>query len=137
MPINTEALKDSLNGRKPKIKRPIPNREQQQQQLDAVNAHARTTISALTQTGIDRINDQVSNLDRSLTRYERDTARAMADRLRQSPLRIQQYLMQELQAEPQEALNFSVLIDDALEVPDLTTDFLAIAPISAAGALPM
>lgn len=95
MPINAEALKDSLNGRKPKIKRPIPNREQQQQQLDAVNAQTRTTISALTQTGIDRINGQVSNFDRSLTRYERDTARAMADRLRQSPLRIQQYLLQE------------------------------------------
>ncbi|QZZ18633.1 hypothetical protein J5X98_14175 [Leptothermofonsia sichuanensis E412] len=50
MPINTEALKDSVNGRQPKIKRLTPNRDQQQQQLDGVNTHFCTQIAALTQT---------------------------------------------------------------------------------------
>ncbi len=138
MPINTDALKHSVNGHSAsRPKRSTPNQEWQQEQLDDINTHSRQTISALAQSGVNTINTQVFDFDSKLTRFERETAKQMANRLRQSPLRIQQYLMQELEAEPQECQSFGAIIDDALEVPDLTSDFLAIAPSSIAGALPM
>lgn len=140
MPMNTDALKDSMNGKssdQPNLKRPTPNRDQQQQRLNQVNDATQSAIAALTQTGVHTINTQVFAFDSKLTRYERDTARAMADRLRQSPLRIQQYLMEELSLENTQGSDFSTLIDAALDVPDLTTDFLALAPASALGCLPM
>jgi hypothetical protein len=43
----------------------------------------------------------------------------------------------ELSGHPNQCADFAVLLDDALEVPDLTSSFLAIAPYTAAGALPM
>src|SRR5579883_48826 len=137
MPLNTEALKDSVNGHKPKAKRPHPNAEQQQQrlsELDQQNAHA---ITALAQTGVNTINAQVFAFDAKLTQFERSTAKVMADRLRQSQLRIQQYLVAELSGHPHQCADFAVLLDDALDVPDLTSSFLAIAPYTAAGALPL
>lgn len=140
MPMNTEALRNSMNDKSPELpnlKRPAPNRDQQQQRLDQVNEATQAGIAALAQTGVNTINAQVFAFDRKLTRYERDTARAMADRLRQSPLRIQQYLLEELRLENTAGSDFVTLIDDALEVPDLTTDFLQIAPATAFGALPM
>jgi len=140
MPMNTEALKNSMNGKSPELpnlKRPTPHRDQQQQRLDQVNEATQSAIAALAQAGVNTINAQVFAFDSKLSRYERDTARAMADRLRQSPLRIQQYLMQELTVENTAGSDFATLIDEVLEVPDLTTDFLAIAPSTALGALPL
>lgn len=140
MPMNTEALKNSMNGKSPELpnlKRPAPNREGQQQRLNQINEATQSAIAALAQTGVNTINAQVFAFDSKLSRYERDTARAMADRLRQSPLRIQQYLMEELTVENTAGSDFATLIDEVLEVPDLTTDFLAIAPSTAFGALPM
>ena len=140
MPINTDALKNSLNGKSPELpnlKRPSPNRDQQQQRLDQLNGATQSGIASLAQTGVNTINAQVFAFDSKLTRYERDTAHAMADRLRQSPLRIQQYLMEELSIENTPRADFTTLIDDALEVPDLSTDFLSIAASSALGCLPM
>ena len=137
MPINTNALKDSLNAHSPKAKRPQPNRDQQQQQLHQVNQTTATAITSLAQAGVNTINAQVFAFDSQLTRYERDTARSMAERLRQSPLRIQHYLMAELAEHTTPSPDFATLIAPALDVPDLTTDFLAIAPMSAAGALPL
>jgi hypothetical protein len=135
----TQEELQALNGCKstPKAKRPDPNQERQQEQLDDINAHSRQAISALAQSGVNTINTQVFDFDSKLTRFERDTAKAMAHRLRQSPLRIQQYLMEELEVKPQECQSFGVIIDDALEVPDLTSNFLAIVPSSIAGALPL
>lgn len=75
--------------------------------------------------------------DARLTQFERSTARVLADRLRQSQLRIQQYLVAELSEHPHQRTDLAVLLDDALEVPDLTSNFLAIAPYTAAGALPL
>jgi hypothetical protein len=138
--MNTEALKNSMNGKSPELpnlKRPTPHRDQQQQRLDQVNEATQSAIAALAQAGVNTINAQVFAFDSKLSRYERDTARAMADRLRQSPLRIQQYLMQELTVENTAGSDFATLIDEVLEVPDLTTDFLAIAPSTALGALPL
>ena len=140
MPINTDALKNSLNGKNhelPNLKRPSPNRDQQQQRLDQLNGATQSGIASLAQTGVNTINAQVFAFDSKLTRYERDTAHAMADRLRQSPVRIQQYLMAELSIENTPRSDFTTLIDDALEVPDLSTDFLSIAASSALGCLPM
>ena len=140
MPVNIEALKNSVNLKSPELptlKRPTPNRDQQQQRLEQVNEATQSAISSLAQTGINTINAQVFAFDSKLTRYERDTANAMADRLRQSPVRIQQYLMAELSIENTPRSDFTTLIDDALEVPDLSTDFLSIAASSALGCLPM
>jgi|GEM_PF-887095 len=140
MPINTDALKNSLNSKSPELpnlKRPSPNRDQQQQRLDQLNRATQTGIASLAQTEVNIINAQVFAFDSKLTRYERDTAHSMAERLRQSPLRIQQYLMEELSIENTHRSDFTTLIDDALEVPDLSTDFLSIAASSALGCLPM
>ncbi|MBF2029215.1 MAG: hypothetical protein IGS48_21050 [Oscillatoriales cyanobacterium C42_A2020_001] len=138
--MNTEALKNSMNGKTPELpnlKRPVPNRDQHHQRLEQVNEATQSEIAALAQTGVNTINAQVFAFDSKLTRYERDTARAMADRLRQSPLRIQQYLMQELTVENTAGSDFAALIDEVLEVPDLTTNFLSIALSTALGALPL
>ena len=137
MPINTDALKDSLNGQKPKPKRPQPNPEQQREQLQQADQTTAGAINALAQAGVNSINAQVFAFDCKLTRYERDMAQAMADRLRQSPLRIQQYLMEELATQNTAGSDFAEMIDDALEVPDLTSDFLTILPSSVAGCLPI
>lgn len=137
MPINTDALKTSMNGHQPQAKRPNPNREQQQQQLNQVDQSTATAITSLAQSGVNSINAQVFAFDSKLTRYEQDTARAMADRLRQSPLRIQQYLLAELSEQNARSSDYTGLIDDALEVPDLTSSFLGIAQTSVAGCLPL
>lgn len=137
MPMNTDALKNSVNGHKPQAKRPQPNREQQQQQLNQVDQSTATAITSLAQAGVNSINAQVFAFDSKLSRYERETARVMADRLRQSPLRIQQYLMEELSAQNTQSRDFTTLIDDTLDVLDLTSDFLAIAHTSVAGCLPL
>lgn len=136
MSLTQEELQ-ALNGKRPKAKRPTPNREHQQQQLEQADTTTANAIASLAQAGVNSINVQVFAFDSKLTRYERDTAQAMANRLRQSPLRIQQYLMEELTIENTTGSEFAAIIDDALEVPDLTTDFLAIAPASALGCLPM
>jgi copper homeostasis protein CutC len=137
MPINTDALKDSVNGHKPKAKRPNPNTEQQEQRLSELDQQSAHAISALAQTGVNTINAQVFAFDAKLTQFERSTAKVMAERLRQSQLRIQQYLVAELSEHPHQCADFAVLLDDVLEVPDLTSNFLAIAPYTAAGALPL
>jgi hypothetical protein len=135
MPLNTDARKDSVNGHKPQAKRPHPNPEQQQQRLsepDQPSAHAR---SALAQTGVNTINAQMFTFEAKLTQFERNTAKVMAERLRQSQLRLQPYLVAELSAHPNQRADFAVLLDDALAVPDLTSNFLAVAPYVTAGAL--
>jgi hypothetical protein len=137
MPINTDALKDSMNGHTPQPKRPKPNREQQQQQLNQVDQSTATAITSLAQAGVNSINAQVFAFDSKLTRYEQDTDKAMADRLRQSPVRIQQYLLAELSIQNTRSADYTDLIDDTLEVPDLTSSFLAIAQTTVAGCLPM
>jgi uncharacterized protein YqfA (UPF0365 family) len=137
MPMNTDALKDSVNGHKPQAKRPHPNRDQQQQQLDQVDQTTATAIASLAQAGVNSINAQVFAFDSKLTRYERDTARAMADRLRQSNLRIQQYLVEELTTQNAKSTDFATLVDDALDVPDLTSSFLGITQTAVAGCLPL
>lgn len=137
MPMNTEALKDSVNGHKPQAKPPHANPEQQQQRLADLEQQTLTAIASLTQTGINAINAQVVAFDARLTRFERRTARAMADRLKQSQLRIQHYLVEELSAPLAPPTDLADLIDAALNVPDLTGDFLAIAHTSVAGCLPL
>lgn len=137
MPINTDALKDSVNSHKPQVKRPNPNPEQQQQRLSDLDQQTATAISSLAQTGVNTINAQVFAFDARLTQFERNTARAMADRLKQSQLRIQQYLVEELSPPSDHPTDFAELIDAALEVPDLTSGFLEIAHTSVAGCLPM
>jgi len=137
MPLNTYALKDSVNGHKPQAKRPNPNPEQQQQRLSELEQQSAHAITALAQTGVNTINAQVFAFDAKLTQFERNTAKVMAERLRQSQLRIQQYLVAELSGHPDQRADFAVLLDEALEVPDLTSSFLAIAPYTPAGALPL
>ena len=137
MPLNTDALQDSVNGRQPKAKRPQPNRDQQQQQLHQLDQTTITAISSLAQAGVNTINAQVFAFDSKLTRYERDTAKAMADRLRQSSLRIQHYMLEELSSQNAQSPEWSHLMDDVLEAPDLTSSFLAIAPCTVAGSLPL
>jgi hypothetical protein len=56
--------------------------------IEHQSAHA---IAALAQTGVNTINAQVFAFDAKLTQFERNTAKVMAERLRQSQLRIQQY----------------------------------------------
>jgi hypothetical protein len=46
MPLNTDALKDSVNGHKPQAKRPNPNPEQQQQRLSELDHQSAHAISA-------------------------------------------------------------------------------------------
>ncbi len=137
MPINTEALKDSVNGHKPKVKRPNPNLEQQQQRLSELDHQTATAISTLAQTGVNTINAQVFAFDARLTQFERSTAKVLADRLQQSQLRIQQYLVEELSLNSKQPTDLAELIDTALDVPDLSSEFLAIAPCTIAGALPI
>lgn len=136
MSLTAEELQ-ALDSQCTKAKRPKPNRDQQQQQLAQVEQTTTSAISSFAQAGIQGINTQVLAFDSKLTRYERDTARAMADRLRQSPLRIQQYLVEELASGNTPSPDFLTVIDKALEVPDLTSNFLAIAPTSIVGALPL
>ncbi|MGI0484919.1 hypothetical protein ACN4EK_05735 [Pantanalinema rosaneae CENA516] len=136
MSLTAEELQ-ALDSQRTKAKRPNPNRDQQQQQLAQVEQTTTNAISSFAQAGIQGINTQVLAFDSKLTRYERDTARAMADRLRQSPLRIQQYLVEELASENTPSPDFLTVIDKALEVPDLTSNFLAISPTSIVGALPL
>lgn len=137
MPINTDALKESLNGQKLQAKRPNPNPEQQQQRLSELDSQTAHAIAALAQTGVNTINAQVFAFDARLTQFERGTAKAMAERLKQSQLRIQQYLVEELSRTPNQATDLVELVDAALEVPDLTSGFLEIAPCTIAGALPI
>ena len=82
MPLNTDALKDSVNGHKAKAKRPNPNPEQQQQRLSELDQQSATAISALAQTGVNTINAQVFAFDARLTQFERHTAKVLAERLR-------------------------------------------------------
>ena len=136
----TAEEQQAINGNsksRAKAKRPNPNTEQQQQRLSELDHQSAHAISALAQTGVNTINAQVFAFDAKLTQFERNTAKVMAERLRQSQLRIQQYLVAELSEHPNQCADFAVLLDDALEVPDLTSSFLAIAPYTAAGALPM
>lgn len=116
-------------------KRPQPNREAQQQQLNQVSDATTTAISNLAQAGVNTINAQVFAFDSKLTQYERKTAAAMADRLRQSPLRLQAYLMEELAAQSIQTPDYEVFADE-FSPPDLTSNWLAIAP-TVAGCLPM
>jgi hypothetical protein len=52
---------------------------------------------------VNTINAQVFAFDAKLTQFERSTAKVMAERLRQSQLRIQQYLVAELSDTPTSA----------------------------------
>lgn len=121
----------------PELKRPKPNTDHQQQQLADLQAQSASAIASLAQAGVNTINAQVFAFDARLTRFERETAKGMAQRLKQSQLRIQQYLAEELSSEPQQPQDFAQLIDAALEPPDLTSSFLTIAPTSIAGCLPL
>ena len=121
----------------PKLSAPPPTLSSNSNGLSELDQQSAHAISALAQTGVNTINAQVFAFDAKLTQFERNTARVMADRLRQSQLRIQQYLVAELSGHPDQCSDFAVLLDDALEVPDLTSSFLAIAPYTAAGALPL
>ena len=111
------------------LKRSVPNPEQQQQRLSELDQQSAHAISALAQTGVNTINAPVLTFDTRLTQFERSTAKVLAERLRQSQLRIQQYLVAELSEHPSQHTDLAVLLDDALEVPDLNSSFLAIAPL--------
>ncbi len=135
MPLNLENA--AQNGHSaPQPKRPNPYPDQQKQRLEQVESATASAIASLAKAGCNTINTQVYEFDGRLTHFERKTAQAMADRLRQSPLRIQQYLMDELKLETIEKPNFGDFAEE-FEVVDLTSNFLAIAPCSAAGALPL
>ncbi|UBF30768.1 hypothetical protein K9N68_39635 (plasmid) [Kovacikia minuta CCNUW1] len=125
MPLNLDNA--ALNEHQvSKPKRPKPNPDLQQQQMDDLGDETQKAIGTLAQTGFNTINAQVFAFDGRLTKFERDTARAMANRLRQSPTRIQHYLAEELLTHNVETPDFEVFAEE-FEVPDLTSKFLAAA----------
>jgi hypothetical protein len=137
MPMDFDKPTEKASTARSRRKAETPNHENE---LNDLNATDRSNINALAQAGINGINTQVFAFDSRLTQYEKETGKQMADRVKQSPLRIQHYFLQELQAEQPECQDFSVTIEDAIEVPDLTSNFLhpqGITPSSAMGALPI
>ncbi len=123
MPLQEE----TRNGHHPpKPKYPNPNADRQQQDIADLADETQKAIGALAQTGFNTINAQVFAFDGKLTQFERDTARAMADRLRQSPTRIQHYLAEELLSQNIETPDYEVFAEE-FEVPNLTSKFLAAA----------
>lgn len=82
----------------------------------------------------DAINRQVVAFDKKLTEFEKETAKAMSDRLKETPWRIYFYLQQELQEKDNDPLCFEDLVD--FEAVEFDNSFL-ISPSSAAGCLPV
>lgn len=125
-----------INGKSSQPKRPNANPEAQKKQLEDVQNATTTAIASLASAGVNTINAQVFAFDDRLSQFERKTAKAMADRLRQSPLRVQSYLMEELALESIQPPDYEAFADE-FDAPDLTSNWLAIAPSSAMGCLPM
>lgn len=109
----------------------------EQQQLSDLNNQTSSAIANLARVGVNTINAQVFAFDAHLTQYERETAVTLANRLKQSQLRIQRYLVDELMDIGGRPTDIATVVQEVLEVPDLNSGFLALPPAYVAPSMVM
>ncbi len=127
MPVNFDELQE---GSKSKRRRDFSGRKDKQRE---VGQKVNTETNAIVQQGFGTIASQMVQFDEQLTNYELQAAEEMADRLLQSPFRVQAYLLQTLKERANHQPDFSVA---EVDLPDLTSNFLDSAA-AVAGFLPM
>lgn len=116
---------------------PARSSEPEQQQLSDLNNQTSSAIANLARVGVNTINAQVFAFDAHLTQYEKNTAVTLANRLKQSQLRIQRYLVDELMDIGGRPTDIAATVQGVLETPDLNTGFLALPPVYVAPTMPM
>lgn len=137
MPINTDALKDSVNGNTPTAKRPKRHPEQVSAALAertvANQSHIKSTLDASNAA----LAGQATQLLDRMHQHDRALAREVATHIAARPHNFMAYLGEELAALLPAPPTF-------VDVEDLTADFAvpefafpAIAPSSIVGALPL
>ncbi len=148
MPINTNALKNSVQGKSPELpnknrpqhpsaQQPPADRHQQQFNAEAYRSQNGSTINSAIAIRAQETASSLQALDARLSQFEDRFAEAAVDRIDSVAVRIEQKIAQRLQAR-QEARQKPQIVDilDAFTVPDFALP-PAIAPHSALGALPM
>lgn len=133
MPMNAEALKNSMNGKSPEL----PNLNRPKQNTDRYHEQNMGAINGAIAIRAQETANSLQALDQRLNQFEDRFADAAVDRIDSIALRIEQKIAQRLQAR-QEARQKPQIVDvlDAFTVPEFDLPH-AISPSSVMGCLPM
>ncbi|MBL1177634.1 hypothetical protein [Pantanalinema sp. GBBB05] len=137
MPVEIKRKPTAEPEQQPQAPSQARSSQPEQQQLSDLNNQTSSAIANLARVGVNTINAQVFAFDAHLTQYERDTAVTLANRLKQSQLRIQRYLVDELMDIGGRPTDIAAVVQEVLETPDLNSGFLALPPAYVAPTMPM
>lgn len=134
MPINTDALKHSTNGRKPAE---LPNLNRPKQNTDTYHQQNMGAMNSAIAFRAQETRNSLQRLHQQLEAFEDKFADAAVERIDSVPLRIEQKIADRLNArhENRQQLELAGSIE-VFEVPSFDLP-IAISPISALGCLPM
>lgn len=103
------------------VSRTVPSTERQRERATEAQNQSASAVAALAKAGVSGINAQVFAFDSALDRFEDQTADQLVERLRQSPIRIQQKVAARMAEIAPVRNELNDIFAEVLEVADIAS----------------